>query len=753
MPVSYYLIYRSTDGSAFALAGKASGTASTFEDTLCCFGTYIYQLRAVDSLGNVSATSNTASVEVIPEREWPFASYWVHHQGFSDFPTPALPLEIKWRVSTNAGPFAVAGPVIKNGRVYESGVDKVNSRDLATGAVIATTGSIPGDELVGANTSPAVIGNRIIVGAESFTGVTFGAARVHAYDAETLNWLWTSDAVGIGGFSNIASANGLVFVGAYNQLTALSIVDGSLVWQRNIGSFVNHPVGGPVACDNLVYAAFGNGTFVAVDANTGVTKWSKVIGTDPVGNAYEPVLKGGRVLVGSGLSLLVLDAYSGLLVGQMTPVRPEPEAGVLFYAPVIDSSNRVFFFSGGEEQFLGIMPILHAYDASAVMSGGPAAFLWERTDLLRCPMSTVNGVLYAFQDAGASAYPAGMMLLDNATGNLLQRIEEVPYPREGLNTHPAWGPAFSGDFMVLRGSSAVTNLFGLAPGPGVSAPTGLSALGGVGTVDLYWEAAIPASFQVAEYRIFRSSFAGGFNWGEPVATVSSSYFTDSAATGLEPDMMLYYVVRARDTLGNISPPSNLAFASDPLEALVMSPTDGEVVTDTVDVVGTAAGATFRSFRVRTWPVNNPDQVVTLAESPRRARKQILTKWLIGHEQPGRHVIELTVEGNGGGRKSVRVVVEVSDRNNGFLVSAPSRPAVYVFRPGPVTVGYSMTESAAATEMIVNDAKGHAAEPGDSGQSGSSSNRISRLALAGRDLLGRVFTRWFRVARSLVGSGS
>ena len=545
-PVSCYLVYRSTDGSAFILAGRASGTANSFEDTLCCFGIYYYQLRAVDTLGNVSATSNTAFVAVVPEREWPFASYWVHHQGFSEFPTPVLPLEIKWRSPTNAGPFAVAGAVIKNGRVYQSRVDRVDALELATGSFIASTGSIPDYELVGAETSPAVIGRRLIVGAESFSGVYFGAARVHAYDTDTLSWLWTSDADGIGGFSNIVSANGLVFVGAYNQLTALSIEDGSLVWQRTIGNFANNTVGGPVVCDNLVYATFGNGTIVAVDANTGVTKWSRLIGVDPVGNVYEPLLKNGRILVGSGLSVLVLDAFSGAPVGQMIPIRGEPEAGVLSYPPVIDSANRVFFFSGGDEEWLGIMPILHAFDASAAMSGGLAALLWERSDLMRCPMSTVNGVLYAFQDEGFSEYPAGMMLLDNTTGNLLQRIEEVPYPSEGLNTHPAWGPAFSGDYMVVRGSSAVTDLFALAPGPGVSPPTGLIAVGGVGTIDLGWQAPAQASFPVAEYRIFNSTFAGGFNFGTPLATVNATFFTDSAATGLVPDMTLYYVVRARD---------------------------------------------------------------------------------------------------------------------------------------------------------------------------------------------------------------
>jgi fibronectin type 3 domain-containing protein len=90
-----------------------------------------------------------------------------------------------------------------------------------------------------------------------------------------------------------------------------------------------------------------------------------------------------------------------------------------------------------------------------------------------------------------------------------------------------------------------------------SAPSGLSAMGGLGSAGLLWTAAVD-NVAVTGYDIHRSTTPGFTpSAANRVGQTTLTTFTD---TGLAPGTY-YYVVVAHDAAGNSSPPSNVAFAT------------------------------------------------------------------------------------------------------------------------------------------------------------------------------------------------
>jgi fibronectin type 3 domain-containing protein len=109
-----------------------------------------------------------------------------------------------------------------------------------------------------------------------------------------------------------------------------------------------------------------------------------------------------------------------------------------------------------------------------------------------------------------------------------------------------------------------------------SAPSGLSAAGGVGSIGLMWTAAVDNA-AVTGYDVHRSTTpAFTPSAANRVGQTALTSFTD---TGLASGTY-YYLVVARDAAGNTSPPSNVAFAS----------ATGDVVPPTVSITAPSAGA-------------------------------------------------------------------------------------------------------------------------------------------------------------------
>lgn len=122
-----------------------------------------------------------------------------------------------------------------------------------------------------------------------------------------------------------------------------------------------------------------------------------------------------------------------------------------------------------------------------------------------------------------------------------------------------------------------------------SAPTGLSATAGVGSVALAWSASSDNT-GVTGYDVHRSTVSG-FVPGPAtrIAQRSTTTYTDSAlAAGT-----YHYVVIAKDAAGNASPPSNQASATVTSDGVapsvaVTSPTAGSTVSGAVTVTASAS---------------------------------------------------------------------------------------------------------------------------------------------------------------------
>lgn len=97
-------------------------------------------------------------------------------------------------------------------------------------------------------------------------------------------------------------------------------------------------------------------------------------------------------------------------------------------------------------------------------------------------------------------------------------------------------------FTFTTGAQADTDrpVFG-----GIASATAISTTG----IDLAWTAATDADATIV-YDVFRSQSTGCFDWSTPTATTAAGA-TAYSATGLDPGEEYFFVVRARDTSGNV----------------------------------------------------------------------------------------------------------------------------------------------------------------------------------------------------------
>ena len=122
-----------------------------------------------------------------------------------------------------------------------------------------------------------------------------------------------------------------------------------------------------------------------------------------------------------------------------------------------------------------------------------------------------------------------------------------------------------------------------------SAPTSLTATGGLGSIALTWTASTD-NIGVVGYNVHRSTVSGFTpTAGNRIAQPSGTSYTD---TGLAAGTY-YYVVIARDAAGNVSAPSNQASATatsdtTPPTVSITSPAAGATVSATISVSATAS---------------------------------------------------------------------------------------------------------------------------------------------------------------------
>jgi eukaryotic-like serine/threonine-protein kinase len=101
-------------------------------------------------------------------------------------------------------------------------------------------------------------------------------------------------------------ANGIIYIGTYSGLNAYDAVTGTLRWQFNPYSYSVYS--SPIVANGVVYFVNRGGNLYALDATTGVQKWS--IGIGGVFNS-SPIIVNGTLYVGSYSGIYAIDATTG----------------------------------------------------------------------------------------------------------------------------------------------------------------------------------------------------------------------------------------------------------------------------------------------------------------------------------------------------------------------------------------------------------------------------------------------------------
>ena len=158
-----------------------------------------------------------------------------------------------------------------------------------------------------------------------------------------------------------------------------------------------------------------------------------------------------------------------------------------------------------------------------------------------------------------------------------------------------------------------------------TAPSGLTANGGLGQAQLNWTAASD-NIGVARYNVHRGASAGFTpSAANRIAQPTGTSYTDTGATA----GTHFYRVTAEDAAGNVGPASNEAQATVTADTAapsvsISAPAGGATVSGTLDVTASAsdnvgvAGVQFRARR---------------RGARRRGRRGALEREL-GHEQRG-----------------------------------------------------------------------------------------------------------------------
>ena len=175
-----------------------------------------------------------------------------------------------WQITF--GRIVQGNPVIAGGIVYMSSQDgHLYAMNLANGASVWTApfgGQLTATTaLPSATTGLAISGKLLAVGA---------GQTLYAFDATTGQPLWSQRAPG--GLSNSAPtiSDGIMYIGGFDgSFSALDAQTGATLWSATTGSVVN---GSAAVGYGLVYVGSGDGVVYAYNAKTGALAWKRSIG-------------------------------------------------------------------------------------------------------------------------------------------------------------------------------------------------------------------------------------------------------------------------------------------------------------------------------------------------------------------------------------------------------------------------------------------------------------------------------------------
>jgi outer membrane protein assembly factor BamB len=243
------------------------------------------------------------------------------HLALSDSPTKVWTAQVAG--STNRMRLASA-PVVGSGKLYAEGTDGVIvAFDKDTGAKLWTRG----DADMTSDQAPAEFGGGVSYEAGKVYA-TNGVGEVKAVNAETGEVLWKVKPAGpLRGSPTIAF--GQLFVMTQdNQLIALNINDGSLVWDES-GSNTQSGVFGvaaPAAGQGTIVAGYSSGELTAYRYENGRVLWSDALARTNISTTVgsitdidaDPIIDSGRVYaLGQGGRMAAYELITGQRIWEL----------------------------------------------------------------------------------------------------------------------------------------------------------------------------------------------------------------------------------------------------------------------------------------------------------------------------------------------------------------------------------------------------------------------------------------------------
>lgn len=314
---------------AMALTGCKGGLFGGGEDkTTPTIGNRTPILSRIESGAEVDPALAAISVVLPPARnniEWPqvggAASKSYGHLALAENPAKAWTAQISG--STNRVRLAAA-PVIGSNKLYVEGTDgTVHAFDKKTGAEVWSRREVEMDDDMRASAFGGGVSydNGIIY-------VTNGAGYVKAKRAETGELLWRVKPAGpLRGSPTIAF--GQLFVMTQdNQIIALNIADGSLVWDES-GSTTQSGVFGvaaPAAGQGTIVAGYSSGELSAYRYENGRVLWSDALARTNISTTVgsitdidaDPIIDSGRVYaLGQGGRMAAYELVTGQRIWEL----------------------------------------------------------------------------------------------------------------------------------------------------------------------------------------------------------------------------------------------------------------------------------------------------------------------------------------------------------------------------------------------------------------------------------------------------
>jgi outer membrane protein assembly factor BamB len=413
---------------------------------------------------------------------------------------------------------------------------------IAGGRVFVTTAGLPGSGpgygtqlyAFDAQTGATLWGPLGISGTYFWSGLTYDSGTLfvvnyngtlNAYDAATGTAKWSAPVQLPGQYSFSSpptASNGIVYVGGAGTggtLYWVNEADGTVLWTASVENGDNSsPAVGPSG----VYVSYACGQVYDFDLTTAALVWHSA-GPCEGGGGRTPVYANGKVY-DRNLDQ-ILDAGTGDVVGSFN-------AGP---APAVGSTTGYFLYNGTlTATDLATNTVQWSF-ADTTGNGGlvTAPIVVDQTAIVGSSAGTLYGV-------------------NTQTGHLTWQVATGGYisgPDEQNVSQPLTGLAIADGILVVpAGNSLVAyKIFG------PPAPTGATATGRAGAVDLNWSAAAGAT----TYNVYLGTAAGT----ESVVPVKTGVAgTTTTVTNLTPGTTYFFTVKAVGP-GGISAPSNEASAT------------------------------------------------------------------------------------------------------------------------------------------------------------------------------------------------